>query len=52
MLVKLDAEGAELEILRGASRTRASGAAPIWMIEVNRAAAAACGYEPAALAQQ
>ena len=52
VLVKLDAEGAELEILRGASRTCASGAAPIWMIEVNRAAAAACGYEPAALAQQ
>jgi FkbM family methyltransferase len=51
-LVKVDAEGAELDILRGASELCASDAAPIWMIEANREAAGALGYEPGALIKQ
>jgi len=52
LLVKLDAEGAELAILRGAAEICASNAAPIWLIEANRETAAAFGYQPAALVQQ
>lgn len=42
-MVKLDVEGAELEVLRGASEALASERPPIWMIEVNRRTASAFG---------
>lgn len=48
-LVKLDAEGAELDVLRGAAETIASPAAPMWLIEANRTTSAAFGYEPPTL---
>lgn len=49
-LLKLDAEGAELDVLRGAAATLSGDAAPIVLMEVNRETAAAAGHEPADLA--
>jgi FkbM family methyltransferase len=51
-LLKLDAEGAELDVLRGAAATLRGDAAPIVLVEVNRETAAAVGYEPADLAAE
>jgi FkbM family methyltransferase len=45
-LVKLDAEGSELDTLRGARRLIGSGSPPIWIIEVNYTTARAFGYKP------
>jgi FkbM family methyltransferase len=44
--VKLDVEGGELEVLRGAERLAGSDHAPIWMLEVNFETSAAFGYKP------
>jgi FkbM family methyltransferase len=47
--VKLDVEGSERDVLRGAEATLAAGCPPIWMIEVNYETSAAFGYQPADL---
>lgn len=44
--VKLDVEGSERVILRGAEATLAADCPPIWMIEVNYATSAAFGFRP------
>jgi FkbM family methyltransferase len=44
--VKLDVEGAELKILRGARALLGSSKPPMWIIEVNVETARACGYHP------
>ena len=44
--VKLDVEGSERDVLRGAEATLAAGCPPIWMIEVNYETSAAFGYRP------
>jgi FkbM family methyltransferase len=49
-LVKLDAEGAELDILRGAEGLLAS-TPPIWLMEVNWETSQAFGYQPPDLLQ-
>jgi len=49
VFVKVDVEGSELEVLRGAERTIDSERPPIWMLEVNYETSAAFGYEPQAL---
>ncbi len=51
-LLKLDAEGAELDVLRGAVATLSGDAAPIVLVEVNRQTAAASGYKPVDLAAE
>jgi FkbM family methyltransferase len=48
-LVKIDVEGAELEVLRGAEAVMGCAAPPILVLEVNRETSAAFGYEPHAL---
>lgn len=48
-LVKVDVEGAELEVLSGATKLAASPQAPIWTLEVNYETAAAFGYRPVEL---
>jgi len=45
-LIKIDVEGGEREVLRGAQRLLAADAAPIVMLEVNHETSAAFGYEP------
>ncbi len=45
-LLKLDVEGAELLVLRGASTLLGSPRPPMWIIEINRETAAAAGYRP------
>lgn len=47
--VKLDVEGSELAVLRGAAKTCAAECPPIWMIEVNYETSAAFGFRPADL---
>lgn len=44
--VKVDVEGAELGVLRGASRLLTQPVPPIWIIEMARNTAAGFGYEP------
>lgn len=44
--VKVDVEGAELGVLRGASRLLAQAVPPIWIIEMARNTAAGFGYQP------
>ncbi len=44
--VKLDVEGAELKILRGAPKLLRQPKPPMWIIEVNVETARACGYHP------
>jgi len=44
--VKLDVEGAELKILRGALELLRRPKPPMWIIEVNVETARACGYHP------
>jgi FkbM family methyltransferase len=51
-LIKLDVEGSELDVLRGASRTLASDRPPALIVEVNRQTASAFGYAPAALVEE
>lgn len=48
-LVKIDAEGSELAILRGARRLATSERPPIWMIEINPAVDSVFGYSPSAI---
>jgi FkbM family methyltransferase len=45
-LIKLDVEGAELQILKGASELLRSPSPPMWVIEVNMETATASGYHP------
>jgi FkbM family methyltransferase len=45
-LVKVDVEGGELEVLRGAERLLDAERPPIWILEVNRVTAGAYGYAP------
>jgi len=45
-LVKLDVEGAELKVLRGATALLAGASPPMWIVEINEETAAACGYHP------
>jgi FkbM family methyltransferase len=45
-LVKLDVEGAELKILKGAQELLRSPNPPVWILEVNMTTADACGYHP------
>jgi FkbM family methyltransferase len=47
--VKLDVEGAELDVLRGASSALAGPRPPSWLIEVNYETSLAMGYRPADL---
>jgi FkbM family methyltransferase len=47
--VKIDVEGSELAVLRGASATIAAECPPMWMIEVNYETSAAFGFQPADL---
>lgn len=44
--VKLDVEGSERDVLRGAEATLAAECPPIWMIEVNYETSAPFGYRP------
>jgi FkbM family methyltransferase len=46
VLVKLDVEGAELSVLRGAAELLGADPPPIWMMEVNYETAGAFDYEP------
>jgi FkbM family methyltransferase len=45
-MVKLDVEGSERDILRGAKATLSADSPPIWMIEVNYETSGAFGYRP------
>lgn len=45
-LIKLDVEGAELKILRGATGLLRASTPPMWIIEINDETAGACGYHP------
>jgi len=45
-LIKLDVEGAELKILRGATGLLRDSSPPMWILEINDETAAACGYHP------
>lgn len=45
-LIKLDVEGAELKILRGATGLLRASSPPMWILEINEETAAACGYHP------
>jgi hypothetical protein len=47
--VKLDVEGSERDVLRGANATVAAECPPIWMIEVNYETSSSFGYRPADL---
>jgi FkbM family methyltransferase len=48
-LVKVDVEGSELAVLKGARSTLGTATAPMWLIEVNHETAPAFGYRPSAL---
>jgi len=48
-LVKLDVEGAEMKILRGAQALLQRPDPPMWVLEVNVETAQACGYQPSDL---
>jgi FkbM family methyltransferase len=45
-LVKLDVEGAELKVLRGATGLLSASSPPMWVLEINDETAGACGYHP------
>jgi len=45
-LVKLDVEGAELKVLRGATRLLSASFPPMWVMEINDETASTCGYHP------
>jgi FkbM family methyltransferase len=45
-LIKLDVEGAELKVLRGATALLGGGSPPMWIVEINEETAGACGYHP------
>jgi FkbM family methyltransferase len=47
--VKLDVEGSERDVLRGAEATLGAECPPVWMIEVNYETSASFGYRPADL---
>lgn len=48
-VIKVDVEGAELDVLHGARSLLDSDQTPIWILEVNYSTAAAFGYRPEAL---
>jgi FkbM family methyltransferase len=48
VLIKMDVEGAELDVLRGASGLL-ENSPPIWLLEVNHVTSNAFGYEPVEL---
>jgi FkbM family methyltransferase len=52
VLVKVDVEGAELEVLMGASGLLSSPHRPVWMLEINYGNAAAFGYRPCDLIER
>jgi FkbM family methyltransferase len=45
-LVKLDVEGAELKVLRGATTLLQGSRPPMWILEINEETSGACGYCP------
>jgi FkbM family methyltransferase len=45
-LVKLDVEGAELNVIKGTRKLLCSSKPPMWILEVNMTTAEACGYHP------
>lgn len=48
-LIKVDVEGSELDVLRGAEDLLSLPTPPIWMLEVNHQTSASFGYRPPAL---
>jgi len=48
-LIKVDVEGSELDVLRGAEELLSSPAPPIWMLEVNHETSAGFGYRASVL---
>jgi len=48
-LVKVDVEGAELQVLSGADSLISNPSAPMWLVEVNKRTSQAFGYEPEAI---
>ena len=49
-LIKVDVEGAELSVLKGAKHICQSTKSPIWVLEINHGAANRFGYQPEDLA--
>jgi len=45
-LIKVDVEGAELSVLKGANCLLDSRQPPMWVLEINMETAQACGYHP------
>lgn len=45
-LAKLDVEGAELKVLRGATGLLTGSCPPMWVLEINDETSGACGYHP------
>jgi FkbM family methyltransferase len=45
-LIKLDVEGAEMTVLKGADRVLSSPKAPMLVLEINMETAQSCGYHP------
>jgi FkbM family methyltransferase len=50
--VKVDVEGSELAVLRGARATLAADCPPLWMVEVNYETSASFGFRPVDLLSQ
>jgi len=48
-LIKLDVEGSEMKILKGAKRLLSSCRPPIWIVEINSETSHACGFHPSEL---
>ena len=45
-LIKLDVEGSEMRVIKGARNLLSSGRPPLWILEVNQETSRACGYTP------
>ncbi|MGB9105633.1 MAG: FkbM family methyltransferase [Terriglobales bacterium] len=48
-LIKLDVEGSEMQVLKGAHKLLSSPRPPMWIIEINQETSQACGYNPEGL---